>query len=379
MKNGEKPVAVIEKRDAGIVSVVAGEKDASRVHNKGAFGTPGSGGRLVLDPFETVFLTEVGRITLLEKDKKEGGTGGGPMGFESAFRFFSSAVEGFEIRYLVYRDLRTRGFITKWWGEEADFRVYERGSWPGRDLPGFWVTCFSERWPVKVEDLLPTVKRGFSLGKNVMAAIVDEEGDITYYALSMRHPEGFLPSPVPPGWKGTGVFFGDRIIVFEDAGEKLFSWGFYGKKMRDAIQISLVEGAFLMDRGLRVVDSASGEVLEKKDLEKVGDEIEPLFALRLRVYTDLRQRGLIPKTGFKYGSHFRAYDIHPDQGHARFLVHSIPQGQTLSWHEISRGVRLAHGVKKEFLLATPSPDNDKEGKEVNREEIIYLRMRWVSP
>ena len=68
------------------------------------------------------------------------------------------------------------------------------------------------------------------------------------------------------------------------------------------------------------------------------------------MYDDLRERGLVVKTGFKYGTHFRAYDQDPGREHARFLVHAVPRDHETSWPELSRAVRLAHGVRKELVF-----------------------------
>ena len=62
------------------------------------------------------------------------------------------------------------------------------------------------------------------------------------------------------------------------------------------------------------------------------------------------------------------YEDNPDKIHARFLVHCIPEDHTTTWPEMSRAVRLAHGVKKEILFAWVRP----QGTE-------YLRLARVRP
>ena len=94
----------------------------------------------------------------------------------------------------------------------------------------------------------------------------------------------------------------------------------------------------------------------------------PDFDLRYKVYKDLREKGLVVKTGFKYGTHFRVYDRDPGSNHARFLVHAVPRDLETSWPELSRAVRLAHGVRKEMVFGAA----DSRGVE-------YLRMRRIRP
>jgi len=96
-------------------------------------------------------------------------------------------------------------------------------------------------------------------------------------------------------------------------------------------------------------------------------KIQADFDLRLRVYEDLKARGIVAKTGFKYGSHFRAYEGDPDRTHAKYLVHALPENYRGMWPEVSRAVRLAHGVKKSLLFAAVG------------EPVRYLRLERVRP
>jgi len=92
--------------------------------------------------------------------------------------------------------------------------------------------------------------------------------------------------------------------------------------------------------------------------KKKAEQIQPDFELRLRAYDDLRRRGLVVKTGFKYGSHFRVYDGSPDGHHSKYLVHAVHWDYRTIWPEISRAVRLAHGVKRTYS----SPGSQEAGR-----------------
>ncbi len=83
----------------------------------------------------------------------------------------------------------------------------------------------------------------------------------------------------------------------------------------------------------------------------------------------MKGKGLLVKTGFKYGSHFRAYEGDPSKQHARYLVHAVPEDYTAMWPEVSRAVRLAHGVKKEILLGRVT---DEGGRVRQPEQIPAL-------
>jgi tRNA-intron endonuclease len=80
----------------------------------------------------------------------------------------------------------------------------------------------------------------------------------------------------------------------------------------------------------------------------------------------LRDRGLIVKTGFKYGAHFRAYVRDPENSHARYLLQAVPDGQLSTWPVAAGQVRLAQGVRKQFLLAGVRPDGEVRCLELER-------------
>ena len=104
------------------------------------------------------------------------------------------------------------------------------------------------------------------------------------------------------------------------------------------------------------------------DLMEFGERIQDEFRIRYLVYSDLRERGLVVKTGFKYGTHFRVYQTSPDDSHARYLVHAVTEDGLRMWPEISRTVRLSGGVKKEILFGL-----------VRRNRVEYLEFRWFKP
>jgi tRNA-intron endonuclease len=126
---------------------------------------------------------------------------------------------------------------------------------------------------------------------------------------------------------------------------------FFGKLMGERLQLSLLETAYLMEIGVVILrHSTTGRTIDLDDFKEKARQIQADFDLRLHIYKDLKARGLIVKTGFKYGTHFRAYEADPDHHHAKYLFHALPPGFTSTWPEISRAVRLSHGVKKEMLF-----------------------------
>jgi len=84
----------------------------------------------------------------------------------------------------------------------------------------------------------------------------------------------------------------------------------------------------------------------------------------------LRERKLVVKTGFKFGTHFRVYkqvERLLKVPHSEYLVHTVPKDHIFLPPVLSRAVRLAHSVRKQMIFAYPDKD------------IKYLEIRRLKP
>lgn len=91
---------------------------------------------------------------------------------------FQRIDKKFKTKYLVFKDLRKKGYIVKTalkFG--ADFRVYEKNKDHSK-----WI-CFtsSENQTLTWQDFSAKNRVAHSTKKNLLIAIVDEEGDVSYY------------------------------------------------------------------------------------------------------------------------------------------------------------------------------------------------------
>lgn len=332
--------------------LVRAQSEANRIHNKGHYGRPLSGGALKLDLLEACYLAESGRLDV----ERNGGT----LDWAELVVEAGRRRPGFEILYLVYRDLRERGYILQASPAEeakagAHFRLWPRGTERPRE-PSAWVRAVSERSRFVFGECSRFVEA--SQGHKVVPrlCVVDEESDLTYYDLSAEPPAGPvdarpLAAPVD-AW-----LLEDRVLVpaARDALE-LHAREFFGKPVADRLQLSLVESLYLVDRGdLRLVEAATRKPITAATLRRRAKDIEPQIDLRHAVYADLKRRGLIVKTGFKFGTHFRAYEEAPEEAHAPHLVQAVPHDFESPWEPLARGIRLSHSVRKRLHLAAPGP------------------------
>lgn len=337
------------------------QSEGSRLYTRGNFGYPRSGGGVDLDLVEAVYLAESRRLSVVTPEGEQ-------VRFEDLLVHSARELEGFDIKYLVYRDLRNRGFVVKFESGDYDISVFPRGKTMSNSRPEFMVRAVSERTAVDLNALVRQVSDVSERRKRLLYGVVDEEGDLTYYSLDLRDPSGRV-YPEPMSARPVGRLVRDRVFVFErEDAEALRDYGFYGRSMVEALQLSLIEAVHLVGKGrLAVLDQGGGR-LSFDDLMSFGESVQDEFRIRYLVYSDMRERGLVVKTGFKYGTHFRVYQSSPDDSHARYLVHAMSEDGRRMWPEISRTVRLSGGVKKEILFGL-----------VRRNRVEYLEFRWFKP
>lgn len=343
------------------IVLIEDEKEASQIYNKGYYGAPQSGGALKLNLIEAIYLFEAGRIEIKRKNRR--------MNLVRLFRYATQLYPDFEIKYIVYRDLRMRGYVVKPDLRPAHFRVFPRGGKPSKSPSKFWVYAASERGMFDLKDMVAQIRRVLKARKRLLIGIVDEEGDLTYYQSRLVRPKGRI-KPKSYDVEADALFFGDRVMVLDsEEAEILHDTEFFGKFIGEGLQLSLLESAYLLEmEALIVRDAKTGRKINISQFKRKAERIQPDFDTRLRIYKDLKSKGLIVKTGFKYGTHFRVYKGDPEKEHALYLVHAVSSTYHSTWPEISRAVRLAHGVKKELLLGR-----------VMENKAEYVRLKRVRP
>lgn len=325
--------------------VVAGKKAIAELYDKGYHGRPKNGG-LELKLVEAAYLLYRDKLGITDNGKQ--------LSFQDFFRKASEIEPAFELKYIVYKDLKERGFYVQ--PSTVDFRVYPRGSGPGSRAAKIFIYVRSERAPLGIKELMKTLGTADNMRKQLVLAVVDEESDITYYEVKQSNPKGSMESP-HPDLKAEATFLEDRIVVWNpEASELLHNNGFYGKPLdQQRLQLSLVEGGYLLGEGILSMDSLkSGEITGTEAFIGMASAIEKEFSLKLNVYSDLRSRGLVPKTGFKFGTHFRVYREVQSPAkipHSEFLIHAIPADHEFSLPVMSRAVRLSNSVRKSMLYA----------------------------
>jgi len=164
----------------------------------------------------------------------------------------------------------------------------------------------------------------------------------------------------------------DKIIATANA-EHVYEPGYYGKMLGGRLELALVEAVLLLKRG-RIRVFRDEKQMTFQELYDHATKLDKRFPHKYRVYEDLRERGLLVRTGFKFGCDFRVYDrgVQLKKGpksakeHTKWIVFSVPEDFTMSFQELSRSVRLAHNIRAKMLWAVVDNEGDVTFYQITR-------------
>ncbi len=259
-----------------------------------------------------------------------------------------AATPGFLRSFIVYRDIRERGYVVT--AGPQDYRIFPRGQRPGHGQSKYLLRVLSERDMVDLSVVLREAQAASNMRKQFLLAVVDDEHELTYYEIRISKPAAKENSPshhadIP---SVRAIFAGVPAYVLEDgSGITETLKNFWCGTMLDASRLFLapVEVCWLLEQGKLSLSP------EMTATEYAGHAAtyDPEFSDKMIVYRHLRDIGFSPRTGYKYGHHFRVYT---EEGkHSEMLVHACPHNLSMPMSLISRSVRLAHSVKKKMLFA----------------------------
>ncbi len=130
--------------------------------------------------YEALYLMDKGMLEV--KDDK-----GNPVDFQSLLHCYEDVNEDAWVNYLVYRDLRSRGYVVReGFGGAIDFRIYERGTY-GKDIAPFLILAIQEGKPLPIDDLVSALRQCQSEKKELIIAVMNRRGEIVYYTVGELH------------------------------------------------------------------------------------------------------------------------------------------------------------------------------------------------
>ena len=378
--------------------IIRNEREAHQVHAKGFIGEPLSGGGLKLEPIELCYLLSKGGVDIyLKKGKK-------PLAPPEFLLHCLQLDQGLDKRFKVYREIRDRGFFIK--VDENYLNVFQPTVKNVGRVPYAKVLCFGEDEELELRKLLNELRRFHRLGIVVLGAVVDAEGDVTFFRFGEFDDEGGLElrkahldmvkelgdvfaarddgnNGDDGGGRGEGVRLtfsfsnakGQCYLTSSHPGGKvediIHSHLFFGKPFASGLTLGFYEGLYLAKlfksepkipwENIQIV--WGNEKCSTLDFPQAREQLDSRL---YTVYNELKERWLVPKTGFKYGSHFRVYKKLAEGHHAEYLLHVVDD-ERVPWFWLEVMVRLATGVKKEMVLAF-------EGEEKGTKRLRFLKI-----
>jgi len=148
--------------------------EARDLYNQSVYGSIVEGS-VQLSLVEALYLIDKGRLVVLDGRNKE-------IIKEKFIKRAQRIEPSFWIRYCCYSNLRNRGYVVKTalkFG--ADFRVYDRGVKPGEDHAKWVVFPVHEASALTWNEFAGKNRVAHSTKKRLLLAVVDDEGDVSYW------------------------------------------------------------------------------------------------------------------------------------------------------------------------------------------------------
>jgi tRNA-intron endonuclease len=163
----QEPVQAYLTKD--IIHIPLSEK-LTELRERG-FGTL-KGKRVLLSPLEAFYLFDKKRIEVLKSN-------GDRVEFSDVVRILSKGKPEVWMNYLVYRDLRDRGYVVR---EEkmVDFEIF------GKGVIRRLVSIVYEGREASISALDKLTKFALRENKELILAVIDRRTDIVYYTLAKQ-------------------------------------------------------------------------------------------------------------------------------------------------------------------------------------------------
>jgi len=172
----------MQKIQANIIGEIISSNaaEAHSLYKKSCFGEPVRG-KIQYSLSEALFLLEKNKIEILSRNKR--------ILEKELINKLKRIDKKIQVKYPVFKDLREKGYIVKTalkFG--ADFRIYDKGQKPGEKHAKWIVFADHESRKLTWPEFSAKNRVAHSTKKNLLLAIVDEEGDITYYEVRWLRP-----------------------------------------------------------------------------------------------------------------------------------------------------------------------------------------------
>ena len=134
--------------------------------------------KLTLTYYEALYLQSKNIIQINQTKSKK------PLSFRQLLDHCKASDPNAWAKYLIYRDLRSRGYVTReGFGQNINFRMYERGEY-GTNTAKYLILGIQEGQPITLETLAQTLKTAHAQKKELVLAVLNRRGEVVHYSLS---------------------------------------------------------------------------------------------------------------------------------------------------------------------------------------------------
>jgi len=160
--------------------ILSSSTEAFSLFEKSSFGEKISS-RIEYSSFEALFLVDSQKMQVFSNSR--------PLTLDSIIKKLKRKDKNIESKFLVYSNLRNKGYILKTalkFG--ADFRVYNKGSKPGKAHAPWLLFIAKDSKPLQWNEFAAKNRIAHSTNKKLMIALIDEESSISYYQVEWMKP-----------------------------------------------------------------------------------------------------------------------------------------------------------------------------------------------
>ena len=150
--------------------------------------------------------------------------------------------------------------------------------------------------------------------------------------------------------------------------DQIYQMGFFGKplgvrkatpgmEINRPLTLSFFDALYLIEKEVILVKKE--KILNADEFLKYACQEYEDFKQKYSVYKEFRDLGYVVRPGLKFGTDFIIYMKGPGIDHSKWAVLVEKDDSNLSTLNIVRAGRLAHSVKKTFLVATKTNNKHK--------------------
>ncbi|MFW9880541.1 MAG: tRNA-intron lyase, partial [Candidatus Thorarchaeota archaeon] len=183
-----------------------------------------------------------------------------------------------------------------------------------------------------------------------------------------------------------GIIVNDRVIISDIKGiEEFYQTSYIGtieksKNGQEILILDAMEVLLLCERNRVLIwkdNDKNKMLLDFESLLTYFTQFDDRLWHKYIIYSDLRKRGYIVRTGYGNGIDFRVYKRGADfeKDSARFLIFPVFEGNPIELRDLDKMSRVAMSSRKDLIVATvdrlskPIYYSVKKFQILNKEEI----------